>query len=139
MKKEMKVGTQTFLGKTMVGIVWIIAGIMHCFDSIAILFVRLLLSATAVILLVVVLRSNVEHLDEMAKDNMMRAKAKTCEVMQLIFFILAIVLIAAAFLQTWLEFEISVNLLNFATTVVFCLIGIQYFLTGVFFRKLEAE
>ena len=138
MKREnsqMSIGTQTFLGKIVIGLLWIGVGVTDMFDILAMNIVHAALLAGTVVVLVVVMRTNLEEHDEMADYNYMKAKAKTRDVMHFVYCGAAIV---SALVFGLLQ-KADIYWAQVISSLFFILMGIQDLITGIVFRCLEAE
>lgn len=134
-EKEMSVGTQRFLGKTIVGILWIGIGIVGCLTSVAAKVIHILLLCLAIAIAVFLLKVKGEDDDEMSEENYTKAKAKAHDIMYFIFCSLTVV----SALVCGLLKNAGIAWYRVIPYMFFVLMGIQDILTGVFFHRLEAE
>lgn len=134
-KKPLSIGHQMFWGKIFVGCLWIAYAIIGLFDNIACDIISIAALAGGVIILVVLMRIDLEEDDEMSHHNYIEAKAKTTDVMHIVFCISSIFSAAIVVLLKKLGVENDVWIPN----SFFLLMGIQNIVTGLIFKKLEAE
>ena len=138
MKKEnsiMSIGTQSFLGSVVVGIIWLAVGIIRIFDNFILDIIHMVLFIIALIVMFVLMKANREEDDEMSSYNNLKARAKTCDIMHFVYCGAAIifVLVVALFenhIVSWPRIGIS---------IFYILMGIQDIIIGIVFRSLEAE
>lgn len=134
-KKPLSVGKQMFWGKIIIGCLWISYAVIGLFDNIVCDILRITALAGGVIILVVLMRLDLEDDDEMSHYNYIQAKAKTTDVMHIIFCICCILSAVVIFLLKRFGIENDIWIPN----SFFMLMGIQNITTGLIFRKLEAE
>lgn len=138
MKKEhsiMSIGTQSFLGSVVVGIIWIAVGITRLFDNPILDIIQFILLISVFVLRLFILKANREEDDEMSSYNYTKAKAKTCDFMHFIYCGAAIISIFSFalfenYIVSWSRIMVS---------VFFLIIGTQDIITGIVFHTLEAE
>ena len=136
MKKEpMPIGKQIFLSKIFVGCTWIGSGVFGMFDNLVCNILHLLCFAAAVTVMVVLMRTDLEEDDEMAEYNYTKANAKTTTVMHIIFCIGSVL---SAIVVVLLK-DANIPWYRVIPEMFFLLMGIQNIVTGIIFRKLEAE
>ena len=138
MKKEhsiMSIGTQSFLGSVVVGMIWIVVGIIRLFDNPILDIIHFVLLVSAFSLMVFIMKANREEDDEMSSYNFTKAKAKTCDFMHLVCCGIAII----ALLLFALFEDYIVSWPRIVVSIIFLLIGIQDVITGIVFHTLEAE
>jgi len=136
MKKEpMPIGKQIFLSKIFVGCTWIGSGVFGMFDNLACNILHLLCLAAAVTVMVVLMRADLEEDDEMAEYNYTRANAKTTNVMHIVFCAGSVL---SAIVVGLLK-DANIPWYRVIPEMFFFLMGIQNIVTGIIFRKLEAE
>ena len=132
---KMSVSAQSFLGKIVLGLLWIGVGITNIFDDLAMIIIHALLLVSTIIVLVVLLRANCEKDDEMSDYNYMQAKAKTRDLMHCVYAGIAVIVPFAVYLLH------NDNIFRTQTisALFFILMGVQDLITGIMFRRLEAE
>ena len=136
MKKEiMPIGKQIFLSKIFVGCTWIGSGAFGIFDNLACNILHLLCLAAAVTVMVVLMRADLEEDDEMAEYNYTKANAKTTTVMHIVFCAGSVL---SAIVVGLLK-DTNIPWHRVISEMFFLLMGIQNIVTGIIFRKLEAE
>ena len=134
-KSQMSIGAQTFLGKTVIGLLWIGVGITDMFDSLVMNIVHAVLLVGTIVVLVVVMRANREEDDEMSDYNYMKAKARTRDLMHFVYCGAAIV---SALVFGLLQ-NVDIYWAQVISGMFFILMGVQDLITGIVFRRLEAE
>jgi len=134
-KSQMSIGTQTFLGKTVIGLLWIGVGITDMFNSLIMNIVHAVLLVGSIVVLVVVIRATREEDDEMSAYNYMKAKARTRDLM---YFVYCGAAVTSALVFGLLQ-NADIYWAQVISGIFFILIGIQDLITGIVFRRLEAE
>lgn len=134
-KTPMSISTQSFWSSIVTGILWIGVGITDIFDSAVINIINALLLAGTLVVLIFFLRANREEDDEMSNYNHMKAKAKTRDLMHFVYCCAAIV---SAVLFGLLR-NADIYWPQVISGLFFILMGIQDLITGIVFRRLEAE
>lgn len=140
MKREGKVfpiGTSIFWSQTATGIFWIGAGLIGMFDNIVcnILTVLFLLAGIAALAISTKIARIGDDGDEMAEYNYTKAKANAGNTLYLILCVASLVATASFDLKQ----DLAIDWPRFISHLLFILIGAYNLLTGLFFRKLEAE
>lgn len=134
---ELNIGSQVFWGKIIPGILWVGAGITGMFKSISFQILHMIFLIVVVLMALRLMKAKCEKEDEMAKHNLIVAKAKTRDIMHIVF--------CAASIFTALGFgllqiaDIEISFPRIVARSFFILMGIQDIITGIIFRKLEAE
>ena len=91
MKKEpMSIGTQMFWGKIFVGCTWIGSGVFGIFDNLVCDILHIICLLSAIIVMVVLTRVDLEEDDEMAEYNYTKANAKTTRYMHIVFCVCSV-------------------------------------------------
>ena len=139
MKKEMSVVAQIFWCKTVLGLLWLSVGITHMFDSFAANMIHIALLICVVLLLVIFLKAGLdaklEAYDEMSDYHLMKAKATTHDVLHYVFCLGAII-----FSLAWSFLKMPNSPWHrIVPGSFFLLMGIRDLITGITFRRLEAE
>lgn len=135
MKKTMSISTSLFLGKIVLGILWICIAVTNCFDGLFASISSIVLLLAAIVILIILSKIKPANEDEMSDYNYKEARAIASEIMHIIYLILAI---ATPFVLT--KFDISDwNWPIILGNIFYMLVGIQNILVGIYFRKLEAE
>ena len=138
-KKERRipVGTKIFLGQTVMGILWIGAGLTGMFDNLIcnILKTLFLMAASVVWVKVAKIGRIGDDGDEMAEYNYTKAQAKAGGALYMVLCIASIV----SALGFGLLQNMDISWTRIISLVFFVLMGIHNLLIGLFFRKLEAE
>lgn len=136
-KIELSVGSQLFWGNLIPGIMWLGAGITGMFTSAVFQILHLILLVAVIILAVMLMRAKCEEQDEMAAYNLMKAKAKTRDIMHMIYCVASLVTVGVFGVLMVLGVEMS--LLRVVARMFLVLMGMQDIITSIIFRKLEAE
>ena len=134
MKKTLYYSDRVKLEKIFLGIIWLISGIFGFFDGILSLVMQIAASITCIYALIKISISKKENADEMAEQNMNRAKALALDYMQIVYCCLAI--IAIIFLR---NVELSIGLNKIIPNITFIAMGINQLFVGFAFRKFEEE
>lgn len=134
MKKTLYYSDRVKLEKIFLGIIWLISGILGFFDGILSLVMQIAASITCIYALIKISISKKENADEMAEQNMNRAKALALDYMQIVYCCLAI--IAFIFLR---NVELSIGLNKIIPNITFITMGINQLFVGFAFRKFEEE
>lgn len=134
MKKSKKIMSysEQVKAETLLGVLWIITGIASCFQNL----IALIMVVIALIVLIcwVIKMHTVkrENADEMAKQNIYRAKSFAMHVMRIISG--CAVIASIIFLK---DVEVSVGLSKIIPAVSFICMGMNDILVGIAFRKYE--
>lgn len=134
MKKTLYYSDRVKLEKTFLGLIWLISGILGFFDSIISLVMQAAASITCIYALIKISTAKKENADEMAEQNMNRAKALALDYMQIVYCGVAI--IAIIFLR---NVELSIGLNKIIPNITFIAMGINQLIVGFAFRKFEEE
>ena len=134
MKKTLYYSDRVKLEKIFLGIIWLISGIFGFFDGILSLVMQIAASITCIYALLKISTTKKEKADEMAEQNMNRAKALALDYMQIVYCCLAIV--AIIFLR---NVELSIGLNKIIPNITFVAMGINQLIVGFAFRKFEEE
>ena len=134
MKKTLYYSDRVKLEKTFLGLIWLISGILGFFDGILSLVMQIAASITCIYALLKISTAKKEKADEMAEQNMNRAKALALDHMQIVYCCLAI--IAIIFLR---NVELSIGLNKIIPNITFIAMGINQLFVGFAFRKFEEE
>lgn len=135
MKKKNKLllySEQVKLEKIVLGSLWAVSGVSSLFNSTLSLILQILSSATIVYTLVRMYFVKAESADEMADQNMNKAKAVASDYMLMLSCCIAI--IAMLFLRNT---TLSISLNQLIPAVVFFVMGCHSVITGLAFRKFE--
>lgn len=139
MKKEISVVAQVFLCKTILGLLWLVVGITHMFNTFVFNIIHLASLLCALLLLVVFVKagldSKLEAYDEMSDYHLMKAKATTHDVLHYVFCLGAII-----FSLAWSFLKMpNIPWHRIVPGSFFLLMGLRDLITGITFRRLEAE
>ena len=134
MKKSMSFAEQIRLLKVISGVAWIVVGISGCFENIICSIIQVLALLVCITNIVRVSVAKKENSDEMADENLCKAKAKTLDMMHGIFCVIAI---AAMFILG--RNTITLDWSEVIPAAFFILLGVEELSVGVAFRKLEDE
>ena len=134
MKKTLYYSDRVKLEKTFLGLIWLITGLLGFWDSLISLAMKVVTMIACSYTLLKVIRSKKENEDEMAEQNINRAKAFTSDYTQITCCVLAIV--AMLFLN---GVELSVDLGKIIPNITFICMGINHLVVGFAFRKFEEE
>lgn len=134
MKRSMSFAEQIKLLKVVTGILWIVAGICSCFDNTVCSAIQMAACILGIIIIVGISVAKKEKSDEMADENLCKAKAKILDITHLSSCIIAIVAILIQGNTT-----ITLDWSKAIPTAVFIILGIEELSVGIAFRKLEAE
>lgn len=118
--------------KIVLGSLWVVSGVSYLFNSTLSLILQILSSVTIVYTLVRVYCAKAEAADEMAEQNMNKAKAVASDYMLLLSSCIGI--IAILFLR---NITSPISLDRLIPSVVFLVMGCQFIITGLAFRKYE--
>lgn len=136
MKKEpLSIGTQMFWGKIFVGCAWIGYSVLGIFDYLVCDILQIACLLSAIVIMVVLMRIDLEEDDEMAEYNYTKAKAQTTKYMHIVFCVCSVL---SAILVGLLK-DAGIPWHRVIPEIFFLLMGIQNIITGIIFRKLEAE
>lgn len=133
--KEMSVGAQVFWGKIVWGILAIGISIVGCCTSLASKIFHYLLLMVVFAMVFVIRKVKLEEDDEMSTLNLIKAKAKSSDIMRNLYPSFAVL---SAFAPLLLK-NSNLSIYRILIYMFFFLLGIQDLLIGLFFRKLEAE
>ncbi len=122
------------LEKILLGSLWTVSGVSSLFNNTVGVILQILSLTTILYTLVRVFFAKAESADEMAEQNMNKAKAVASDCMLMLFCCIAII---AIFYPRNITLEISMNQL--IPTVVFIVMGCHYVITGLAFRKFEDD
>ena len=134
MKKKISMKTQIFWRYTALGILCFLIAVLGMATSISV-EIPLILIGCAIFGAAVfsMVKGDVE--DEMAKENLLKAKANTTTIMHRLLSAMGIVfLLAYALLR-----EYDLNWVRIAAWSYYAVMGIQNVLVGLLFNKWEAE
>lgn len=134
MKKKLYYSDRVKLEKTFLGVVWTISGVLGFWDGIISLVMQAIASVICIYTLLRVSFAQKEDADEMAEQNMNRAKALTHDYMQIVYCCFAIA--AILFLK---NMKLAVSLSELIPNITFIVLGINHLVVGLTFRKLEEE
>lgn len=135
MKKKAKLllySKRVKIEKIVLGSLWAVSGVSSLFNSTVALILQILSMATIVYTLVRVSFTKTETADEMAEQNMNKAKAIASDYMLILSCCIAI--IAMLFFQ---NISLAINLNQLIPAVVFLTMGCHSVITGLAFRKFE--
>ena len=90
---------------------------------------------SAIVVMVVLMRIDLEEDDEMAEYNYTKAKAQTTKYMHIVFCVCSVL---SAIVVGVLK-DAGIPWHRVIPEIFFLLMGIQNIITGIIFRKLEAE
>ncbi|MDO4288776.1 MAG: hypothetical protein Q4C55_06265 [Eubacterium sp.] len=139
-KSILSVGKQVDLSYILRGILWFITGTLYLFDNELAFLLAILLSLISIGLVCYLGKAKKEAQDEMAEANLLDAQALALETLRIILLIIAIIGAASSVLNIFMDFgKITFHFRLLLPAVSFCIIGVSDFLTGFYFRKLEAE
>ena len=134
MKKTLSYTNRVKLEKIFLGIIWTVSGIVGFFDSIPALVVQIIAFAACIYTLLKISFMKKEGADEMAEQNMNRAKAMTFDCMLLAYCCVS--LFALLFLR---EVNLTISLSQIISNLTFLSMGITHLAVGLIFRKYEEE
>lgn len=120
------------LEKILLGSLWAVSGVCSLFDSILSLSMQILSMTTIIYTIVRVSCAKAESTDEMADQNMNKAKAIASDYMLMLSCCIAI--IAILFFR---NITLAIGLNQLIPAVVFFVMGCHYVITGLAFRKFE--
>ncbi len=135
MKKIMSVSAKMFLGKTVLGFLWLTVAITNMFESILWIFCSCILLAAAVTILIIMMKIEAEEDDEMSLFYYKEAQAKSSDIMHVIFAVLSVLF---SVVLTKLDIA-DLNWPNLIASGLYALMGIQNIIIGITYKKLEAE
>ena len=134
-KEQMSIGKQMFWGKIFAGCSWLGSGVFGMFDNLLCHGLHMLSLSSAIVVMVMLMRADLEEDDEMSEYNYTKANAKTTRYMHIVFCVCS-VLSAIVF---GLLKDADIPWHRVIPETFFLLMGIQNIITGIIFRKLEAE
>lgn len=136
-KKVFPIGTSIFWNQTVTGIFWLGAGLFGMFDNPVcnILTTLFLLAGIAALAMAFKIDRIGNDGDEMAEYNYTKAKANAGNTLYLLLCVASIISAVGFDLIQ----DLAINWPRFVSHLLFILIGVYNLLTGLFFRKLEAE
>lgn len=137
MKKPMRITEQIKLLKVVSGIAWIITGIFSCFENVVCSVIQLLAVIVSMMIVIRVSVAQKEYPDEMADENLCKAKAQTLDIMHIIFMAASIVAIMAI-LILGIE-NIALSWPKVIPGIFFFTTGVEDLCVGIAFQRLEAE
>lgn len=132
-KRILSIGSQIFLGKVVVGICWIIAGVAGYLGGLVGDILQVIFLLGAIIPMILLRRSKKEESDEMADENFIRAKALAGDLMHIVLCLATV----AVPLMGLIPGSENWNWPRVMAWSFFILIGIQNLITGFAFKKLE--
>lgn len=136
-KKELSVTKQIRIRYAMHGIAWMVTGLFKFFDNIPCRCISIIALIISVFLLVKFLFADREMEDEMAEQNLYKAKAATLDILKIIVCVALIIMTAIDFV---FEIELlSANLKNIIVPILFIIMGIENLLIGVIFNHYDKE
>lgn len=133
----MRIAEQIKLLKVVGGIAWIITGIFSCFENIVCSVIQLLAVIVSMMSIIRVSVAQKEYPDEMADENLCKAKAQTLDIMHIIFMVVSIVVIMAILILGTENITLSWS--KVIPGIFFFTIGIEDLSVGIIFQKLESE
>ena len=134
MKKTLYYSDRVKLENTFLGLIWLITGLLGFWDSLISLAMKVVTMIACSYTLFKVMKAQKENADEMAEQNINRAKAFASDYTQITYCVLAIV--AMLFLH---DVELSVDLGKIIPNITFICMGINHLVVGLAFRKFEEE
>lgn len=140
-KKPLSISSKMLWGGIIIGIFRVAFGIIGCFESVDIRFIATLFLVLSAVIQVVLFMVKSEEDDEMSESYLKEAKSMASDISNIIILcLITVLLIASVFVDTKeITKRLSADILNLAIHVPFIFIGINNIMTGVIFRKLEAE
>ncbi len=133
--KTLSISTKAFLGKIVLGFLMIAIAITNMFDGLIWDIVSILFLVVVAGILTALSKMKSEEDDEMSLFNYKEAKSKVSDIMHLL--LLAIAVIVPIILSKIDTSDISLPII--VGSIFYSVVGIQNILTGIIFRKLEAE
>lgn len=119
------------------GIAWMIAGVFKFFDNIPCRFISTVAIAVSVFLLVKFMHADRELEDEMARENLHKAKSATLDSLRIIA---CVVLIIFAVIDIAFSTELlAANIKSVIVPIMFIWMGIENLLIGLFFNRFDKE
>lgn len=130
--KVLHYSERVIIERILLGNVWLITGVSTLYHTTWSL-VMLILSLSAIVYSILKITcSNVEAADEMAEQNINKAKSFASDLMRLLSCCAAI--LAILFLR---DVTLTLNLSTLVPAVVFFVMGCHSLITGLAFRKFE--
>lgn len=136
-QKERNIGTEVFWGKIVTGALFICTGICGIYHSIVWSALQLVFLSAAVILMIWLRQAKFEVGDEMSEYNLMVSKARASDILHMVFNVASVLAMWTLLLME--HNGSTVGLPRIFAQAFFFLMGAQDLLTGLFFRRLEAE
>lgn len=131
-EKLLRYSERVKIEKIVLGSLWLVSGVCSLFNNIFCLILQILSMATIIYTIIRVYCAKVESADEMADQNMNRAKAVASDYINI--FSCCAAIIAMLFLQ---NITLSITLNHLIPAVVFFVMGCHSVITGLAFRKFE--
>lgn len=133
--KIMSISKQSELIELISGALWIAVGVLELFDG-TVINILTLTSLLAIMAIIMKVRmADKENDDEMSLYDRANAKAKAFDTMRLIFCLAAIVFLVIFHLPSFETAQFSVT--RIIVPVAFFFLGINNFLVGYYFKKME--
>jgi hypothetical protein len=134
-RTKLNIGRQVFWTKDFVGLLWICTGITGMLGTKTGNILHYVLLACTLLLAIVLSLFEWEKDDEMSQYNYMKAKAQTTRVMHFVYCIAMVIMALIIGLIQKAGNDVNPAIAR----VFFVIMGIQSMITGIVFRKLEAE
>lgn len=133
-KEKMTIGKNIFLTKTFKGLFFVFSGITQMIGNDFFNKISIFLFSCSLILIFTGMHSDTENMDEMAIQNYNQARAISCEIMTLFFLVVLLIIEFLSLINFDLVFGNKI-----LTGILVIIIGIQDFISGFVFHKLEAK
>lgn len=140
--RKMSLSTKVFWKKIILGILWLLAAVTGLFRNVRLLdFVHLLSLLSALVLNIAIFRFPADNFDEMAHANQQQAKAKALDILTycLIGIALTVFMLSSYFPAQMSQLMIGTDHLDLMVGFIFLILGLNSLITGLIFRKLEAN
>ena len=134
MKKTMSFAEQIQTLKVVTGAAWICVGVFSCINNPIFTILQIVALLVCIVNVVRVSSAEKEESDEMAQENLYKAKAKALDLMHGILGLIAIA--AMLFLG---KNTVTLDWAEVIPAIFFIILGIQELMIGITFRKLEEE
>lgn len=133
--KTLSISTKAFLGKIVLGFFMIVIAFTNMFDGLIWDIVSILLLMVVAGIIIALSKMKSEEDDEMSLFNYKEAKSRVSDIMHLLLLVIAVIV---PIILNKIDTSV-VSLPIVVGSVFYSVVGIQNILTGIIFRKLEAE
>lgn len=136
-KNELSITDQIKIRYAKHGFSWILTGILRFFDNIPCRILSTIALAVSIYFLVKYMFANKEAEDEMATQNLWKAKAYTLDQMKIIFCLALLAMTTLNFFTN--QYFLAANIEQVLVPIAFLIMGVENFLIGIIFHYLDKE